>query len=615
MIRLLLPALVLLTSITSLAAQQWERLDEPLGGQIYTLVETDDGLVAGSVERGMVRSTDDGQSWITYGHETIPLVPFGAFSDGWVLVLLGDEGAGRVRLQGDSAIGEQTSDGLDGESVWGGVNDDDVAFVLTSTGFYRSRDVTAGFERLSPVFNTDLDDGIPAIALRGSDTVAFSAEGRLFLSSDTGTTFREVTDSLPLPPISVAFDRSGRLLVGALGNMYVSTDFGQSFESFALQGGIPLFLGTIVELDDGSLIVPVLTGRTFKISADGSQVEEIFLPLYFPVGARRVSSGTIIIPDVGTGIWRSDDDAETFDLTGLSNVVNPQHLVRGPVNEMLVMLPNGFARTFDEGETWSYHRVRLSTVDGFLPESIEFLDSPEDGSVFGIGEGGTVIRWTPATITPIVSEQVLKGGVETFYRGSNGTLIASGFDRGYRSTDGGETWDSIGVRAQDLVEVPDGSILAVVSGSLYRSVDDGITFAPASSQPQGGATSLYAVPGDGILAADGEEHFLSLDNGETWTTIDRPCTGSEFYRISIMGGPQNLGLISDCGVHFYDREIGGWTDASIELPEFERGFASLFLGEQFLVAGGVGGLWRTVRDFPTLSVEATGPRPSRLFLR
>ena len=610
-IRRTLLSLVLVFMPLSLSAQtEWTHLEEPFSGNVYKIVEIDGGVIVGSEQRGIQFSDDDGMTWRTYGENQIPVIPIGAIdggvSGGVVIGIFGEEG-GIVRITSNGDSLRLAARGVEGKVLWGSVAPNDSIYVLTNDAMYRSGNGGMTWTRLSQVF--DGDEDIVSISFDG-DRVLVVYTGKTWYSEDMGETFVELTETLGLGALSSAFNRAGEMMIGTTGGIYRSVDSGASFEFFALASELPLFLGTIIETPSGEYVVPTIGANLYRISADGTTESRLTIPARLMFSSILMESGTILIADFGSGVWRSTDEGTRFAHTGLPFASVPLKLWRSSGGDLLSLQPTNVASSSDGGETWNYRFAALAGASDSPYESLVSLLPLANGEVLGFGFEGSVVRWTPDGKRE-QNEDQLRTPIITTLQSASGTILAGNIATTFRSTDNGENWSNVTRGVATMAEAGDRSIWSV-NGDLAVSRDDGMSFTPIST-PLDSVTGIYDGP-EGSLYLAGIEggrfaHRVSTDNGGVWDEVILPCQGALVYRVVEMGGSHGLGLISDCGVHLWNHSTSRWTSRHVPLPSDEFGFQSLLLTDDHLFAGGAGGIYRTANNFASLSVPIVSRLP------
>jgi uncharacterized repeat protein (TIGR01451 family) len=114
------------------------------------------------------------------------------------------------------------------------------------------------------------------------------------------------------------------------------------------------------------------------------------------------------------------------------------------------------------------------------------------------------------------------GGGGIVYSGKPGFLFMILEDNElYRSSDGGDNWQKMPVTpvsswTSPLVVAADGNLYAGQGSKIFRSTDNGETWAQISSVAH---ISIFALPGGELLVGSYQGLKRSIDNGQTWTTV------------------------------------------------------------------------------------------------
>ncbi len=595
-------ALVLSTSIlffiatSRLDAQtNWEHLAEPFGGNALTILEDGKTIVVATEFAGVQSSDDDGVTWGEYGEGLVGVIPVGLTSDGAILAIANDEAAvARIYSNGDSLVISNT--GVTGEVLWGTTGEKSLALLLTSDGLFRSDDDARNWRKMP--FDFGEISELAALAVDG-DRLLLAVSQRAFYSDDLGETIVEVSDRVGQGSLSAAFTRNGDIMLGTTNGLYRSSDSATTFEHFAINAEIPLFLGEIAEAPTGEFYVPTFNGNFYRVSTDGRTTTRLDIPPSLTLTARFLSSGTLLLADVGKGMWRSTD-LENFVQTGHPHARITDRLQSGPNGELIAPLLHGVGRSRDDGATWEYLYADMP-----LPgetEKLERVRALSDGRVMAIGEYGTLVIWSAEGIASARSG-IFQSTIYDLLELRSGALLAVGLEGSYRSENGGGAWTQLPLVALTAVEREDGTVVAGGAG-FSLSNDDGKTFTPQAA-PTEFVAQLFNTP-DGRLYMVGIEndlpfHYLSDANGENWTSVTLPCAGAFYYAVTEAGGAHGIALITDCGVHPWLAESGSWRARHTPLPTDEIGFSTMLFTDRWLFAGGVDGLWR--RDIATVSVE------------
>lgn len=594
-------ALFLVASELS-AQRQWEELKEPFAGVVYPTVEIDEGVIAyAGGGRGVQISRDDGATWEQYGKNPLGAIPFG-FVNGAVLAFAGIEGGVFQILEGGDTL-VVANFGISGRVHWARTGPNDSSWVMTEEGLFVSGDAGENWRKLPHDFG--VMSGAQSFGL-DNDQVMVVGNSRAWYSSDMGETFVSLNDRLPILPVNGAILSSGALLIGTSNGFYRSIDRGETFHYFALTGQLPLVYGQIGESPSGDLYTGTWGGKVYRISPDGLLVRRFPIPPRYIFGTRVLESGSVILSDLGSGIWRMEGGGETFEQVGVAHATSPTEIKRGPNGEMMVQLNTGVAVSNDEGTTWEYHYAVMEIGPGSYYEALHAFHPLKDGTILGFGTQGSVVRWRSGEEPVIVEDRLGTPTGRAAVQTESGALIVADTGGAFRTTDGGLSWSTVDHRTLSMAVAGDNGIWSAAV-DLYVSRDDGVTFT-AVTPPIDTADFIYKAPGGALYLighdSDGEAHYLSTDNGGGWTEVELPCRGTMYVSIEDMGGKPGLGAITDCGVQYWNPAEGKWGRTIISLPGDERGFTSLYHSDNFLVAGGVGGLYRSPDVI--LSVESQG---------
>ena len=584
--------LLFLFVATSLSAQrEWEHLNEPFAGLAYPPIEIDGGVVTYVGGGGRIQvSWDDGATWEPYGTAPFGVIPYG-WVNGKLLAFAGNEG-GVYLVTGNGDTLTRTNNGLTGRVLWARTSPDDSAYAMTTDGLFVSGDGGEGWVKRPHEFGDN--NGTQSIGFYGDDVMIIGVNN-LWYSTDRGMTFENLNDRLPIAPVNGVITRNGTMLVGSWAGVYRSTDRGQSFQFHALSRQLPLFYGIAGETEEGEVFIGTWNSKIYKVSEDGLLARRYELPARYVFDSYVLPTGTVLLGDFGTGMWRMEKGEETFTQVGMLHSINPPDIKRGPKGEMMVKLNTGVAVSDDGGDTWEYNYVNIELNAGGFYESLFAFHPLDDGTILGVGNTGTVVRWKDGAEPEVALDQLVVPTGRAAVQTESGAVILSDTGGSFRSTDRGLTWTEVDHSTLSLATAGDGSVWSAAL-DLYVSRDDGQTFSPIASVVDT-AMTVYPAPGGDLylIGKDGEEevHFLSTDNGASWNEVEMPCTGTMYTSIENMGGKPGLGAITDCGVQYWDPEEKKWDRKIIALPENERGFISLYHNEEVLVAGGVGGLYRT----------------------
>jgi len=184
-------------------------------------------------------------------------------------------------------------------------------------------------------------------------------------------------------------------------------------------------------------------------------------------------------------------------------------------------------RTTDGGETWELQNFDPALEAAIL--TLHFKDR-QNGIAMGVfslslvtSDGG--LTWEEASLVP---ETGLDYHLNGLFESPSGTqFVAAEFGTVYRSTNGGESFETVETDYEGSfwggLATPEGTVLVHgMRGNIWRSTDDGLTFEKVTSgtnQSLGGSTILE----DGTIVMVGLSGAVvaSTDDGRTWSALLR----------------------------------------------------------------------------------------------
>lgn len=273
--------------------------------------------------------------------------------------------------------------------------------------------------------------------------------------------------------------------------------------------------------------------------------EEAHQAIYATVAAISGDGSRVCFAASISGLMRSTDEGRTWHDAYAS--LDPQ----APITTMAVAASHAFAAD---------HYVLAGTIDGVLvsndagvtwsalefpappPAISSFVFSPrfsQDGFVFagtleaGIycstGRGMQWAAWNFGLTDLTVLDLAISPRFAT-----DGTLFAGTESGVFRSTNGGRAWRDISFPAElaPVISIATSPLYAVdhtlfvgtESHGLYRSTDHGENWTPLGQGHIAGAVNTLVFSSDyafrpQILALVNDEVVLSLDGGDTWSTM------------------------------------------------------------------------------------------------
>lgn len=405
------------------------------------------------------------------------------------------------------------------------------------TGTYVSHDGGLTFARL---------DNAPDFPLRvvpspNVDGTLFVTADATYRSVDGGATFERVLDAfvsdLALDPLD------GFVLYAAAGlaGLFRSEDNGKTFTPFS---GFPADqLGSIGANAIG--IQATKKGSTFYLntghgnfrSDDGART---FVPIERGYRGAQVgdlafdSAGRLLVPVFNSaGLFRALRQPGKYEIAGDALPDDSEQQVEAIAaspddpDVYVVATLGGIFLTTDGGASWT-----LSSEPGFFGPSSRAAFAPSDGQkVYVVGSFGG-LSWSVDGGQSFASTGRGRFGSVAVDPGNGDTVYAGDWanNRGvFKSTDGGRTLQATGLTTGNFsalaVDPQDSNVVYAGhrTGSVFRSLDAGATFAPSGTGLAGAGVMglaiepttrrLYAWMSSGGL-------FRSDDGATTWTPVE-----------------------------------------------------------------------------------------------
>lgn len=298
-----------------------------------------------------------------------------------------------------------------------------------------------------------------SLAVQGNHLVACGWWGRTIRSSDGGLTWSE--QFFGPDHTAVTLTPSGFGLMGSIGKIYRTTDFGSTWELFkeghssasinkiSFAGMIGITGNALRTTDGGATWANSGAGGGLGVhlNADGT-------------GCRGGGSGSFgrtsdFFATSSPGVGPSVAIRCTWSLGGGT------HLVGGGA------VYGGIYRTNNNGVSWSY----VLNVGNITISDLWFVDELQG---YAVGEYGDSYRTTDGGLT--WSTMGGSGGHTVFFADAE-----YGWTKLGRTTDGGDTWTMMGGTPQSTMSIfftgRDTGYAVAMSGHTVRSLDGGVTWA------------------------------------------------------------------------------------------------------------------------------------------
>jgi photosystem II stability/assembly factor-like uncharacterized protein len=618
-----LTALVL--PLTSMA--QWQHTYGPEGGLVKTMIADADGNIYTGAERGIFKSTDDGQSWRTANNG------LSASFEPFIMDTMGTA----VLVSGNSLNAHELYITEDNGATWQNIAPQDPLLYISGLGSIGNRILFSA------------SSGI--VAFKG---IQYSDD--MGATWDTIPTYLISPDSTPQPQVNF-MTVIGEDIYAYVNNsgLYRTSDMGATWEhadnGYISSGNPPRFLGRL----GTTLFLCEEFNGTYHYSTDNAASwQTASIDPFIQIRQFVLHNGSIYAP-TNDRTYRSTDGITNW--TQMTNLGTGNHTLLHSHGNVLLhathVFGEGIRRTTDNGANWSpsqtgFAATRAQTLHWHQGEF--FAASYERGMQRSSDNGASWVRIQPSPVPALlyatdiitIGNEVLQAGYSRIFRstdlGASWTSYASGLpgifnandlelsgndlyvactEGLYKSTSFGQ-WASIsanlpGVGFHQVIK-RNGRLFAVgsetVGWELHARVvysdDEGATWTNVSAQfnfsTYSEAKAVHAVGGNILVAADGDL-WLSSDNGATFsnTTADISyISGAEFHTEG-----DNTFLASGSGLWVSGNNGQNWENITGDL--FYTGILSVTTqNDQLYVGTDWGGVW--TRELNTI-VVGTNEQP------
>jgi len=525
--------LVLILELDSVLIAQdfWFQTNGPIRFEaISSLAVSQNGDIFAGNYNGILRSTNNGDSWIHTGFtESVSQISFINSNNN---ILAGtDNGVFKSSDNGESWI--QT--GLSAS----------IGPIATNTNGY----VFAGVWSSKSVFrSTDNGDNWTQTGLSGFwvHALAINSSGDIFAGtsqysrSDTAGVFRSTNngDNWSLMTGSpeateLAINIYGHIFAGT-GNegIFRSTNNGDTWVQIndGLDAGavLSLAVNTI-----GHIFASIRNSGVYRSTNNGDTWFEINngLTAEYVLSLATNANGNVIAGTASDGFFRSIDNGDSWSSinNGLEGTYarNIQTLSISPEGNIFVGASGkGAFYSTDNGYNWTkVFGLSDQHVSSFAFNSIGSIFAGTSNGVFRSTDNG--IEWVPISYGFVMNVTSLAVNLSgDIYAGTGWCDSRCSGSGVYRSSNNGETWDRTGLTdgyIKTLVINSNGHIFASVSSGpwvyrgLFRSADDGNSWINILDST---VVNEIAINENGnILAGINNSVFRSNDNGENWTQL------------------------------------------------------------------------------------------------
>lgn len=521
------------------------------------------------IHTGVLRSTDDGTTWIPTGL-TLTWNPY-------------------KELQGGTSGIAITSNGD--------------LFALRG-GIMRSTDNGATWSTVKD-YNTNGPAWYEIASWKGY-LYAGNSVNAVIRSTDDGDTWVETDSGLSgVSNITVlAVDTSGDVYVGTNQGTYKSTDFGNRWTG----GGTVWVTSIAVDPANGYVFVGTRSNGLYRSTDHGATWTNVGFGASWVDCLYTDRHGSVYCSN-GNGYYRSTDNGTSWQQ--IFSAAYPYSFTESPSGILIAGADGGVYRSTDNGTTW----LNPPSLTGAWVTSL--LGSPDTALlagtlgnyIFETTDNGN--SWTQEVISGLTNGHVLSLATKdtgSFLAGSDGGGI-------YASTDKGQTWHSTSSGLDTNLYVfsisvePNGTIVAGCNpsssgvGGIYSSTNGGTQWTLLTSTI-GNVYSTACLPNGHIFAGTNDgELYVSTDYGTTWrdtllsiTTIRCLIPTEAGYLVAGTDYPGGLYLSTDYGSTWTELSFNGGVSFTCGLTDSIAGTFVGTFGQGVYRSTDNGSSWTQVTD-------------------
>jgi photosystem II stability/assembly factor-like uncharacterized protein len=517
--RLLIISLVLLLACHP-AHAQWMQMGSPFGEQIRSVGFLGSISFAGTLGKGVYRSTNYGTKWspVDSGLANLYIRSFAVYQSS---LLVGTSGG--IFVSSDSGMNWSSSSvGITSDSV--NVIEVQGTNIYAGTfggGVFCSSDGGSSWQpRISGLTNLK----IRALTITDSSFYLGTYGGGVFISHDSGATWNQLSNGSlttvgsPITQVYCLSVVGNRLIAGSGGGMFVSTDNGNSWHR---------------------PISAINVGSTYSLLLAGGN----------------------LIAGTSNGLWVSSDSGNSW--TKVDNALSGNQVNAIASNGTATLAGTSFAgvfRSMDQGSSWTAVNNGFSSsfINTLLFYNNRLFASTEGLGLYVSPDGGTT--WTPSgagITTPNIQSLAAFGS--TMYAGSDAGVFVS--------TDTAKSWTPINnglfqpFFRVNMLGMYDSTLFAATAGGLFLSTNRGTNWAAANNVFLRSGVYSLAQNDSGIYAGCAIGVYRSTDKGGNWAAFNNGMPVGNSTPLNVFALTADAFAVcaaTDSGVYVRSTEASVW---------------------------------------------------------
>ncbi len=391
----------------------------------------------------------------------------------------------------------------------------------TEAGIYKSTDNGGSWTRTSNGLFANAN--VKPVIVSPNGMIYAGVRNRVYKSTDSGANW-VTSDSIPIASSSLV----RHIAVNSSAQVFASTSLG-TFR--AAEGGIgwssinnPFsYAYDFIVTSDSSYISCGLdiwgtSGGIYQTTDGGATWNDrnVGINNTFSLALAVTPNGAIFNGLGGGRIDYSHDNGITFtraylSYTGLFTFAGLAAFFGNSSNTVVAATGEGLHTSTDNGVAWTKTSSQTNNRALTLDLNGNFL-AANDGGVFKSTDNGQT--WN----------SLGGGGGYSVFVTTTGTILSGTYNSGInRTTNGGTTWTNSGttlfgnVTIGKFAQVTNGNIYVHTLGGIFRSTDDGGTWALVSGTPVGEQYRTLIGKGNTLFLGTPGGLYKSTDNAATWT--------------------------------------------------------------------------------------------------